>query len=174
MNLLDGIIIVILAYCLIRGIFRGLIKEVSAIIGVLGGYYAAYTYYPAVARLLAQWISNPGYLNIISFLILFLAVFWIVSVAGVVLKYLMNIAFLGWTDRISGALFGALKATLIILVLILVLTTFLPSNAPIIRDSRGAHVLMRASAYLVKVAPKDMKHRFETKMKALDKSWRRR
>jgi membrane protein required for colicin V production len=173
MNLLDGVLLVILGYCLIRGIFRGLIKELSAIIGVLGGYYTAYTYYPAIARQLARWISNPGYLNIISFLLLFMAVFWIVSIAGVVLKYLMNIAFLGWTDRISGALFGALKAMLINVVLILVLTTFLPRNASIIRDSRGAHGLMCFSAYLVKVAPKEMKHSFEAKMKALNKSWQR-
>ena len=172
MNLLDGVLAVILGYCLIRGIFRGLIKEASAIIGVLGGYYAAYTYYPSIARLLTNWVTNPGYLNIISFLFLFLAVFWIVSIAGVVLKYLMNIAFLGWTDRISGALFGGLKAILINLVLILVLTTFLPRNAAIIKDSRGAQGLMRFSAYLVKAAPKEMKHSFETKMKALNKSWR--
>jgi membrane protein required for colicin V production len=171
MNLLDGVLIVILGYCLIRGIFRGLIKEASAIIGVLGGYYAAYTYYPSVAHLLAHWISNSGYLNIISFLLLFMVVFWIVSIAGVVLKYLMNIAFLGWTDRICGALFGALKAMLINLVLILVLTTFLPRNAHIIKESRGAHGLLRFSAYLVKVAPKEMKESFEAKMKALNKSW---
>ena len=173
MNLLDGVLIVILGYCLIRGIFRGLIKEVSAIIGVLGGYYAAYTYYPAIGRILAHWISNPGYLHIISFLLLFMVVFWIVSIAGVILKYLMNIAFLGWTDRISGALFGAFKAMLINLVLILALTTFLPRNAHIIRDSRGAHGLLRFSAYLVKVAPKEMKNNFDAKMKALNKSWKR-
>lgn len=174
MNLLDGVLAVILGYCLVRGIFRGLIKEVSAIIGVLGGYYAAYTYYPSMARFLAQWISNPGYLNIISFIAIFLIVFWIVSIIGVVLKYLMNIAFLGWADRISGAAFGALKAALINLVLILVLTTFLPTNASIIKDSRGAHGLMRFSAYLVKVAPKEMKNTFEAKMKAVTKSWQHR
>jgi membrane protein required for colicin V production len=171
MNLLDSVLIVILGYCMIRGIFRGLIKEASAIIGVLGGYYAAYTYYPVIARPLGHWISNPGYLNIISFLLLFLVVFWLVSIAGVVLKYLMNIAFLGWTDRICGALFGALKAMLINVVLILVLTTFLPRNAHIVKESRGAHGLLNISAYLVKVAPKEMKSSFETKMKALKKSW---
>jgi membrane protein required for colicin V production len=174
MNLLDGVLAVILGYCLVRGIFRGLIKEVSAIIGVMGGYYAAYTYYPSMAHLLTRWISNPGYLNIISFLSIFLIVFWIVSIAGVVLRYLMNIASLGWADRISGAAFGALKAVLINMVLILVLTTFLPTNAPLIKDSRGAHGLMRFSAYLVKVAPKEMKNTFDAKVKALNKSWQHR
>ena len=172
MNLLDCVLIVILAYCLIRGIFRGLIKEVSAIVGVLAGYYAAYTYYPHLARHLERWISNPGYLNIISFLILFMTVFWVISFIGVILKYLMNIAFMGWTDRITGALFGALKALLINIVLVLALTTFLPRNAAIIRDSKGAHGLMRFSAYLIEVTPKEMKNSFETKMKELRKSWK--
>jgi hypothetical protein len=53
----------------------------------------------------------------------------------------------------------------------LVLTTFLPRNAHIIKESRGAHGLLRFSAYLVKVAPKEMKESFEAKMKALNKSW---
>jgi membrane protein required for colicin V production len=171
MNLLDWLFIAILAYCLIRGVFRGLIKELSAIVGVLSGYYAAYSYYPQIASHLARWINNPGYLHIFSFLFLFLTVFWVISFLGVILKYLMNIAFLGWTDRISGALFGALKALLINIVIVLALTTFLPRNAAIIKDSKGAHGLMRFSAYLIEVTPKEMKSSFESKMKELRKSW---
>ena len=174
MNLLDYVLIVILGYCLVRGIFRGLIKELSAIVGVLGGFYGAYSYYPRAARYLAHWLSNPGYLKIISFFIVFLTVFWAVSLVGVILKYLMNIAFLGWTDRICGSIFGVLKGLLIAVVLILVLTTFLPQNANIIRNSWGAHNLMQLSAYLVKVTPKEMKESFEVKMKELNKSWQHR
>jgi membrane protein required for colicin V production len=174
MNLLDYVLIVILGYCLVRGAFRGLIKELSAIVGVLGGFYAAYSYYSRAAHYLAHWVANPGYLKIISFFIVFVMVFWVVSLVGVILKYLMNIAYLGWTDRISGAVFGALKGLLIAIVLILVLTTFLPQNAKIIKNSWGAHNLMQFSAYLVKVTPKEMKESFEVKMKELNKSWQRR
>ena len=69
MNPFDILIITILAYGLIRGIFRGLIREISSIVGVLGGFYAAYSYYPHVANLISAWISNPAYLNILSYLI---------------------------------------------------------------------------------------------------------
>ena len=174
MNLLDYVFIVILGYCLVRGVFRGLIKELSSIIGVLGGFYAGYSYYPGVARYLSRWVSNTGYLNILSFFMLFLLVFLVVSFIGAILKYLMNIAFLGWTDRICGAVFGAVKGLLIAIVLVLVLTTFLPGNAAIIKNSWGAHRLMQFSAYLVKVTPKEMKQSFETKMKELNKSWQSR
>ena len=71
MNLFDIGILVILGFCLIRGGFRGLIKEMSAIIGVFGGFYGAYTYYPLVAKLLSRWMSDAGYSNILAFLIIF-------------------------------------------------------------------------------------------------------
>jgi membrane protein required for colicin V production len=173
MNLLDFLLIVILGYCLVRGIFRGLIKELSSIVGVFGGFYAAYTYYPEVAKHLAHWVTNPGHLSIISFLIIFVLVFLAVGFAGVVIKYLMNIVFLGWTDRICGAIFGTAKGLLITTVVLLVLTTFLPKNAAIIKNSWVAHHMMQFSAYLVKVTPKEMKQSFGIKVKELNRSWQR-
>lgn len=173
MNLLDFLLIVILGYCLVRGIFRGLIKELSSVVGVFGGFYAAYTYYPQVATYLARWVTNPGYQSIISFMIIFGLVFLAVGFAGVVIKYLMNIAFLGWTDRISGAIFGTLKGLLITTVVLLVLTTFLPKNSDIIKKSWVAHHMLQFSAYLVKVTPKEMKQSFSIKVKELNKSWQR-
>jgi len=59
MNFFDIIVVVILGYCFIRGIFRGLIKELSSIVGVFGGFYAAYTYYMMVAKLLSKWNGSP-------------------------------------------------------------------------------------------------------------------
>lgn len=171
MNLLDWVLAVILGYCLIRGIFRGLIKELSSIIGVLAGLYGAYTYYPHLAKLLARWISDTGYLNIISFLLIFIAVCIIVSMLGVMIKYLMNISFLGWTDRLGGALFGTVKGGLIVAVLVLVLTTFLPKNTPVLRDSVGARYMMQVSATLVHLVSKDMKQLFSTKKNELNKAW---
>jgi len=99
MNFFDIIVIVILGYCLIRGVFRGFIKELSSIIGVLGGFYAAFTYYMVVAKPLSKWIANSGYLNILSFLIIFCGVFIMISILGVIINYLLKIVFLGWLDR---------------------------------------------------------------------------
>ena len=171
MNLLDTVFAVILGYCLIRGVFRGLIKELSSIVGVMGGFYAAYSYYPYLARHLARWVTDPGYQRIISFLVIFVVVLLAVSFAGIVIKYLMNIAFLGWTDRICGLLFGSLKGVLIISVLLLVLTAFLPKNAAIIKQSWAAHHMIHVSAYLVKITPDEMKRSFSVKVKELKKSW---
>jgi len=173
MNFFDIIIIIILGFCLIRGIFRGLIKELSSIIGVLGGFYAAYSYYMVLARPLSRWISNDAYLNILSFSIIFCGILIIISILGVVIKYVLNIAFLGWVDRICGAGFGITKGILITSVLLITLTTFLPKNAPVIKNSMLAPHVTLISEKMAKVVSKDMKHKFTAKIAELKKAWKK-
>jgi len=159
-NFFDIIVIVILGYCLIRGVFRGLIKELSSIIGVLGGFYAAFTYYMLVAKPLSKWITNTGYLNILSFLIIFCGVFIIISILGVIINYLLKIAFLGWLDRILGSVFGAMKGILIVSVLLIAFTAFLPKGTPVIKDSLLSPYVTLISEEVAKDVSKDMKHAF--------------
>jgi len=173
MNQFDILIVVIFGFCLIRGFFRGFIKELSSIIGVLGGFYAAYTYYMELAKLLSGWVSDKSYLYIVSFLIVFCGVFLIISILGVVVKYILNIAFLGWVDRICGAGFGIIKAALIVSVLLIALTTFLPRKAPIVKDSMLSLHVSFISEKMAKVIPKDMKHQFVSKIEELKKAWKK-
>ncbi len=172
MNLFDIIVVVILSYCVIRGIFRGLVKELFSLIGVLGGFYAAYSYYMVLAKPLSRWIANTGYLNILSFLIIFCFVFIIISILGIIIHYILNIKFLGWVDRICGAGFGTVKGIMIASVILITLTTFLPKGAPVIKDSLlSPHVALVAEK-MVKVVPKNMKHAFITKITESKKVWK--
>ena len=174
MNLLDIIIIVILGFCLIRGIFRGIVKELASIVGVVAGLYAAYTYYTYVSRLLTQWISNSGYRNILAIFLIFCLVMIFIGVLGILIKYALKIAHLGWFDRICGAGFGSIKGILIVSVIIFMLTTFLPGGTPVVRDSLLAPHVMMLSEKIVLVVPDDMKRKFTDKFKELQKSWRTR
>jgi membrane protein required for colicin V production len=172
MNALDIVIGVVLVYCLIRGIFRGLIEEVSSVVGVIGGFYGAYTYYPQAARLLGRWIANPAYASILGFLLIFTLVVVLVGILGIVVKYLMNIASLGWSDRLLGSLVGAFKGVLIVSVLLLALTAFLPKGTPVIRDSRLAPYASRVSEALAMMISDDIKTQYSDKMKVLRDAWK--
>ena len=172
MNFLDYILLVIFGYSLIRGFFRGIVGELSAIIGVLGGFYGAYTYYPMVAVHLARWISHPVYLKVVSFLLLFAGTCLVITLAATLIRYLMRITLLGWTDRTGGAVFGAIKSVIIAIILIMMLTTFLPSNTAVLRKSLFARHLIQFSAVLAHLTSKEMKSVFSTRMKELNHSWK--
>lgn len=172
MNPFDVFIIIIISYSIIRGLFRGLVKEVSSIIGVLGGFYAAYSYYPMAAKLLSGVIKEPSYLSILSFLIIFCGILLVISILGVVIKYLLNVAFLGWIDRICGVGFGLIKGVLIVTVIFIILTTFLSKGTPLIKKSILAPHVIWISEQMVGLVSDDMKKDFFTKLDEFKKAWK--
>ncbi len=173
MNILDIAIGVIAGFCLVHGIFRGVVKEITSIVGVFVGFYAAYTYYPVVGNWISHLIKDKSYLNIASFFIAFTIVFLAVGLVGIVLKYLAKAATLGWADRILGGTFGIVKAVLIVSVLMVPLTTFLPQKSPFIKDSLLAPHVSAITEKIVAVVPKEMKQQFGDNINALKEAWKK-
>ena len=174
MNPLDMIIVVIVSFCLIRGLFRGLVKELSSIIGVFGGFYAAYTYYMVLVHFISKWMSHVAYLKIISFLFIFCSVFIVVSMFGIIIKYILNISFLTWIDRLFGSIFGLIKGGLIVAVIVLVLTAFLDKGATVISRSMLAPYITLLSEKMINVVPDDMEKNYKKKLNDFKKTWKHR
>jgi membrane protein required for colicin V production len=175
MNPFDMVIIVILGYCMIRGIFRGLIKEVFAALGVLAGIYIAYFYHETLTLILSEWMTKTVYLQMISFVILFCLVFLMITVVGMLIRLIINIALLGVMDRIFGAVFGALKAILIISFVYALLVTFLPQGGvSVVNGSKLAPQINAIAGGIVRVIPKNTKDVFNNKLNKLKKDWNRK
>lgn len=172
MNPFDILIVILVGYGLIRGFFRGLVKEVASIIGVIGGFYLAYSYYRNLSLHL-QWLtSNESYRLILAFLVIFCGVLVVVSGLAMVIKYLLKIVYMGWADRMGGGIFGLAKAILIVAVLFLMLTAFLPRDAGLMKDSALAPHVATVSEKLAKVVSEEMKHKFTAHLKDLKKAWK--
>jgi membrane protein required for colicin V production len=148
------------------------VEEIASIIGVFAGIYGAVFYYPRGAALLGRWMSEVAYANILSFIVIFGVIYFLIGILGVLVRYVLNIASLGWLDRLCGALFGVIKGVLIVSVLVMALTAFLPANTPLMRHSRLAPPVVLVSERLVKIVPHDMKQRFGDKLKELRKAWK--
>ncbi len=170
MNGFDMIILVVMGYCVIRGIFRGFIREVSAIVGVLGGGYAAYSYYRPLSPLFAAWISDPSYHAIAAFLVLFCAVFLAVMLVGILIRFLVKMALLGVIDRIFGAMIGAVKGVLIVSLIFLFLVSFLPPRAGlIVQQSRLSPLVNAVSKDMVRLVPLETRKRFMNRLDDIKK-----
>ena len=173
MNLFDILIIVVLGYCMIRGIFRGLIKEVASIVGVLAGFYAAYAYHGTVAQSLSRWIVLPAYRSIVGFVLVFCGVLFVITLMGILIRMVIKAALLGVVDRILGAVFGAIKAVLVVTLVYILLVTFSPvGGMTFIRDSKLAPPVVAIGRVIVEVMPEGIKKTYDRKLEEFKKGWR--
>jgi membrane protein required for colicin V production len=172
MNAFDLSIISILCLCLISGILTGLIGELFSITGVLAGFYAASAHYIEVAKSLSYWMPDVTKIKILSFLSIFIGFLIVISVLWMIVKSLINIDLLSSVDRTFGAGIGIIKGVLIVSVLLLTLTAFLPKNVSIIKNSLLSSDFAFISEEMAMVVSKDMRHKFLPKIKIYKKAWK--
>ncbi len=171
MNAFDIVTIIIISFCLIQGLFKGLIREISAIVGVLAGFYGSYTYYYLLTPFLERWIANEGYRSILCFFLLFCMIVVLISLVAMMIRYLLNIVFLGWVDRLCGMVFGAVKGFIIISILLISCTTFLPGNSKLIETSRLAPHMAMVSDMMSAFVSVDMRKELQIKLEGIRRIW---
>jgi membrane protein required for colicin V production len=172
MNFFDIAIIIIISFCLIRGVFRGILGELTSIVGVVAGFYGAYNYYKEFTPLLEKYITNQAIINVIVFFVLFSLIFASIIVIALFLEKLLKVAFLGWIDKTFGAVFGALKGLLIAAVLYIVLTNVVPQNHTLITQSTLSPYIARVSSVLTLFISKNMTQGVMEKLENMGKIWK--
>jgi membrane protein required for colicin V production len=172
MNLFDVSILGVLNFCLINGIFRGLIKEGVSLMGVIVGFCAACYYYERIATLLSTWISNKIYFRITGFLSVFLGIVLITNVLMPVIRYVIGLDFISGVDRSFGGGIGIIKGLFVCCMMLIIFTAFLPKGTPYIAESTISRYLLQASEKIIIVSPREMKHEFSEKMEVYKKTWK--
>ena len=114
MNWLDIVIIVILAIQTITGFAQGFIKALAGLIGLIVGIILAGRFYENLASGLFRFISNTDTANVVAFVVILIVVWGIFSILASFLTKLVNVVFLGWLNRILGAIFGVAMGALFI------------------------------------------------------------
>jgi len=171
MNAFDIAVIVIVSFCLIRGIFNGLIGEVSGIIGVYAGFYGAYIYYPLAAVYLERVIKTADVRNLAAFFIVFCSLFIFVTFVSLLIRKILKIVFLGWFDRGLGLVFGAAKGVLVAAVFFIMITTFLP-GAGVLNGSKFSPYVAKVSKAMTVFVSKSSENDFSKHLKAIQKKWK--
>lgn len=114
--------LIILAVTLIlglKGLFRGLIKEVFGIMGIIGAIFVASRISKEIGDLIAPILvlENEATIKLIGFVTALVAVWLVVYSAGVIVSKIFSASGLGVVDRIFGFVFGAAKIFLIFSVI---------------------------------------------------------
>jgi membrane protein required for colicin V production len=168
MNGFDLVVLVIVLFCMIRGLFKGLIREVSGIVAVIAGFYGAFTYYGNLSDHLAFLISTPEIRHLASFGILFCGILVVVGLMAALIRRLLHLVFLGWVDRTFGLIFGTAKGALIVSVLFVMLTAFVPTGtASVMVKSESAPYLAKISRTMTLFVSRTMRDGFLQQLEKL-------
>ncbi len=124
-NPVDLFILTTVLISLILGLWKGFVRSLTALAGLVIGIVVAGKYYPDVQVYIYKVSSlNPQIAMVISMLALFVFVQAIFVLIRKMMDTLIDITRLGWLDRVMGALMGASTGLVMVaaVVQLLVLT----------------------------------------------------
>lgn len=122
MNVLDIIIAIILLFFGIKGLKKGLILEVVALLAFGIGIYGAMHFSDFTAATLTDYIEiNPKYIDTTAFILTFIILVIIVNLIGKLVSKMVRDMNLGTFNKIGGFIFGGAKGILLCSLLLMVL-----------------------------------------------------
>src|SRR5262249_59659205 len=80
-------------------------------------------------------------------------------------------ASLGWIDRLAGGFLGGAIAAAMAGLAVMLLTTVLPANAALLRNSEAAPMLLAYDAMLVRYIPEEAKQAYQRNPHILIPAW---
>jgi len=135
MNILDYIIIAFLLYLILRGIFKGFIREIFSLAGVIVGIWLGNLFQPWFTGIIKQHLPLSQNLALLSFIILFIGIVVIFNILGWSLSLILKKTPMGWPDRTFAAVLALFKGVIITYLAIIILTFYLPAKTPLISES---------------------------------------
>lgn len=117
MAVLDGVLLGIVLVSMLLGAWRGLVFELFSLVGWVAGFF--------VARMLAQdvaaWLPLDGFDVTVrygmGFVVVFVLAVFVWGLLSALAKKLIEVVGLRPVDRTLGAVFGVLRAAVLVLVL---------------------------------------------------------
>lgn len=115
MTWLDYAVLGVLALSIGWGIWRGLVREMMSLASWVIAFLAANLFAAPFSAFVPASIARPELRSLIAFVAVFFVTLLVASLAGILLSKIVRSVGLGNLDRMLGALFGLLRALLIIL-----------------------------------------------------------
>ena len=106
-----------------KGFTKGLFVEIASLVSLLAGLYGAIHFSYFIANWLKTKVSwQPNIIQVTAFVLTFLLILIGISLIGKLVTKMIEVAQLGFLNKIAGGLFGIAKIGLILSVFISVFT----------------------------------------------------
>jgi membrane protein required for colicin V production len=158
----DIIVLTVIGILTIIGLWKGVVKQVFGLLGVVAGYLLAIKFYQTCSKFLTS--IYPGTAKVISFMAIFLACILVAHLIGWGVGRLFHISKLGFLNRIGGGLLGFLKGCIVVSVMVMVITAYLPGDTILFNKSSTIKYIRPVTAALKKVTHGDFKAKYNEKV----------
>jgi len=168
LNWFDIILLLILFASAISGLRSGLARVVVGLLSTIAGFVTAFWCYRMVAAPLIPVVQSEAAANVIGFCIIFFGVLIVGAAVAALLSRLFQWIGLSWFNHLLGGVAGFIRGALVVAVLVDIAVAFSPSPTPrFISDSQVLPYTSELSAWLVEVAPRELKDMFIEQMENL-------
>ncbi len=153
MNALDWAIVAVIVLSVGIGLWRGLVRELLSLAGWIAGVVLALLYSPAVGATLpfdAAWTAAR---TALAALLIVLGCVVVAHLAAWVIGKLLQAVHLSGVDRTFGALFGLLRAALVLFLVVIFVGRTELARQPIWRESMLMPHLQAAVRFAAPLLP---------------------
>ncbi len=118
MTAFDWIVLAVLVVSIGVGVWRGLVSEVLALAAWVVAFVVARLFGAAAGEWLHAWLADAALRTLAGTVLVFLAVLLLFGLARWLARSLLQAVGLGPLDRLLGGLFGALRAGVVLVLLV--------------------------------------------------------
>jgi membrane protein required for colicin V production len=159
MTVFDLIVIVIVIVSVGLSIWRGLVREVLALMSWIGAFWLAKLFAVIVAGWLPASIAHQGLRLMIGFVAVMLASLLVFSLIMMLIVHLVKVAGLTASDRMLGAFFGLIRGMLVAVIVVLLGGMTSAPREPYWRNALLSPPLVAAALWVKPWLPDDVGRR---------------
>lgn len=134
-----GIVLLLLA----RGIWLGLLRQITPLLALYFGYFVASRYHDQLFPFLKNVSDNPKVVFLTAYVICFAVTYLVVFLIGKLLGRVMQVIITPWFDKILGAAFGLITALIVVVLMHMILGTLLAPDNEMLRSCQTCPTLNR-------------------------------
>jgi membrane protein required for colicin V production len=170
-SLIDFLILIIMAWCIVISYRRGFVKEVFGLGAVIVGLLLASWFYERTAPMFKDVVKTENLALFLAFSVIFIGTLVAAALIIWLATRFMKFAKLQWVDRVLGAAFGFIRGWVFAAVLLLVFTAF-GLQTERVRNSGLAPYFLPGSRVMAVLTPYDLRARFLVGYRSIEKWWR--
>jgi membrane protein required for colicin V production len=143
----DLVVLVLFALLILRGIWLGFLKQITGLLALYLGFIVAGQHHDKIFPFLREISKNPKVVFFASYVILFIATYVVVMLAGKGLAYVMQLTVTSWFDKVLGGILGGAKALILVILMHMILTMVIPPDNTMLSTCRTCNALTKTATY---------------------------